>query len=234
MGQCFQELVIQAVFRFFDAQERRGSRIIEQQKIREHLQRPVRHLLGVKGALKAFIVEPEQQPAVAGSFRINPVYARNSTGDLLQNSLETRRMVALHELHDVAEIVAVDIEMFLWPGQGQATRRVRDEVAQIPSFDELAKSGNSRVLFQRAKRGNAELTMVLQCDEFGIFEFFRFPFFFHFSTNFSNSERSNPSAVSSTWPPWVPFHARPMPLLRERKRRSVLFPSLSCISSLNT
>ena len=86
-------------------------------------------------------------------------------------------MVALHELHDVAQIVAVDIEMFLWPGQGQATRRVRGEVAQIPPLDKLAKSGNSRVLFQRAKRGNAELTMVLQCDAFGIFEFFRFPFF---------------------------------------------------------
>ena len=84
-------------------------------------------------------------------------------------------MFALHELHDIAEVVAVDIEALLGAGQRQATRRVRGEVAEIPALDEAAKSNDARVLFQSAERGNAELAVVFQFNEFGIARFF--PFF---------------------------------------------------------
>ena len=77
-------------------------------------------------------------------------------------------MLTLHELHDIAKVVAMNVKMFLWAGQWQAARRVRSEVAQIPSFDEAAKSGNSRVLFQCAERGNAELALVFQFDNLGL------------------------------------------------------------------
>ena len=56
-------------------------------------------------------------------------------------------MLALHKLHDIAEVVAVDIEALLGSRQRQATRRVRGEVAEIPSLDEAAKSHDARVLF---------------------------------------------------------------------------------------
>ena len=118
-----------------------GSRIIKKQKIRKHLQRPVRHLLGVKGVLKAFVVKFEQQPAVGGSFRCNLVYAWNSLGDLFENGLKPLRVLPLQELHDITEVVAMHVEMLLWTGQRQAARCVRGEVAEIPS---LNKNGERR------------------------------------------------------------------------------------------
>ena len=104
-----QEFVVQAVLRFFDAQKRMRCRIFKQQKVGEDLQRAVGHLLGVKRILKAFVVESEQQPTVGGFFGVNPVYAGNLLRDSVQDSLETPRMFALHELHDIAEVVAVDV-----------------------------------------------------------------------------------------------------------------------------
>ena len=34
-------------------------------------------------------------------------------------------MLTFHELHNITEVVAVNIEMSLWTGKGQTTRRVR-------------------------------------------------------------------------------------------------------------
>ena len=50
-------------------------------------------------------------------------------------------MLSLHKLHDITEIVAMHVEMSLWAGKGQATRRVWSEVAQIPPLNE---SGEKR------------------------------------------------------------------------------------------
>ena len=97
--------------------------------------------------MKAFVVESEQQPAISGSFRVNPVYARNFISDAVQDGLESPRMFALHELDDIAEVVAVDIKVLLRPRHRQAARRVRGEVAEIPSLDKTAKVGDSRMLF---------------------------------------------------------------------------------------
>ena len=83
-------------------------------------------------------------------------------------------MFALHELHDIAEVIAMDVETALGTCQRQAAGCVGSKVTEIPSLDETAKSGNSRVLFQGTKRSNAELALVLQCDDVGIFELFFF------------------------------------------------------------
>ena len=56
---------------------------------------------------------------------------------------------------DIAEVIPVAVEVLLRPRQRQTARRVRGEVAQIPSLNEPAKVGNSRMLFQRAERGNS-------------------------------------------------------------------------------
>ena len=95
----------------------------------------------------------------------DPVNAGYLLGNASKNPLKTLRMLTLHELHDVAEVVAVDVEMRLGPGQRQAARRVRREIAEIPSLDEAAKSGNARVLFQGTERGYAEPAPVLQFDD---------------------------------------------------------------------
>ena len=71
-------------------------------------------------------------------------------------------MLALHELNNVAQIIAVHVQMFLWTRQRQAASSVRREVTQIPAFDEAAKSRNPRVLLERAKRGNPKLTLVFK------------------------------------------------------------------------
>ena len=57
-------------------------------------------------------------------------------------------MFPLHELHDVSEIVSMDVEMLLRTGKGQAPGCVWSEIAEVPPFDKLAESGNPRMLFQ--------------------------------------------------------------------------------------
>ena len=135
-------------------------------------------MLGIERVLKALVVETEQQSAIAGSFRVDLIHAWNFSGDVFQDSLETRWIFALHELHDIAEVVAVRIKVFLGPGHWQATRRIRGEVAKVPSLHELAEGGNARMFFQIAKRGDAEFALVFQCNNpFRIFVlvFFSFP-----------------------------------------------------------
>ena len=86
----------------------------------------------------------------------------------------------------------VDIEALLGAGQRQATRRVWGEVAEIPAFNEAAKSGDARVLFQGAERGNAQLAAIFQFNEFGVAKFFPF------SSELIQSDSLKPSAASST------------------------------------
>jgi len=57
-------------------------------------------------------------------------------------------MLPLHELHDVSEIVAMHVQVLLCAGQGQAARRIRCEVAQVPAFNELSKGRDARMLLQ--------------------------------------------------------------------------------------
>ena len=76
VDQRLQQLVIQTVLRLFNTEKRRRRRIFEQQQIGEDLQRPVRHLLGIEGILKAPVVEAEQQaPVACFFFGIYPVNA---------------------------------------------------------------------------------------------------------------------------------------------------------------
>ena len=122
VGKSLQKLMIKAVFRLFDAEKRRRRRIFKQKKIGEDLQCPIRHLLGIEGVLKSFVIESEKQTAVAGLFGIDPFYAGNLGRNAGQNGFESPWMFTLHELDDVAKIVAVDTEMGLGTGQRQAAR----------------------------------------------------------------------------------------------------------------
>ena len=55
----------------------------------------------------------------------------------------------------------MDVEVMLGTCERQAARRVRREVAEIPSLNKPAKVGDPRMLFQRAERGNTELMSYL-------------------------------------------------------------------------
>ena len=59
VGEDFQEFVIEAVLRFLNTEKRGRCRVFEQQEVGEYFERSVRYLLGVKGGLKAFVIEPE-------------------------------------------------------------------------------------------------------------------------------------------------------------------------------
>ena len=72
----------------------------------------------------------------------------------------------MHVLDDVGEVVAVDAQTPLWASQRQATGGVGGEIAQVPTFDELAEGRNARVLGQRAEGGYAESAVVLELDGF--------------------------------------------------------------------
>jgi len=126
--QCFQELVIKTVLRLLDTYEGRRIGVFQQQQINEYLERAVGHLLGEKRVVKARVVEPEQDALVLGDMRIDTRDVRYSFGDASEDGSETIAVFALHELHDVAEIVSVHVQMPLRAGGGQSACRVRCEV----------------------------------------------------------------------------------------------------------
>jgi hypothetical protein len=69
--------------------------------------------------------------------------------DALKDCAELARMLPLHELYDVADVIAVYVEVPLRPGQRQAACGVRGEVAQVPALDEVAEARDPRVFLTK-------------------------------------------------------------------------------------
>ena len=126
--QCLQELMIETVLRFLDTDEGWRIRIFQQQQISEYLERAVGHLLGEKWIAEACVVEPQQDALVLGDMRIDARDVRYSRRDTPENGCKTIAVFALHELHDVAKIVTVHVQMPLRPCGRQAACRVRRKV----------------------------------------------------------------------------------------------------------
>ena len=82
-GQDFQQLVVEAVFRLFNADERRRVRVFHQEQVGKEFQRAVGHLLCIERVYKAPVVEAEEKTAVYAALRVNLLNARNSSGDFL-------------------------------------------------------------------------------------------------------------------------------------------------------
>src|SRR5450759_2081491 len=76
-GKRLKQLVVKAVLGFLDAQEGRRCRILEKQKVGENLEGAVRHLLSVEWVFKSPVIEPNEEPAIWGLFRVDAVYPWN-------------------------------------------------------------------------------------------------------------------------------------------------------------
>jgi hypothetical protein len=73
-------------------------------------------------------------------------------------------VLALHELHNVANVIAVDVQVPLWASARQTARRIRVEVREIPAFEEVSKALDTGMLLEGAQSGDAELPGVGQFD----------------------------------------------------------------------
>ena len=71
----------------------------------------------------------------------------------------------------------MDVQVFLGSGQRQAASGVRGEIAQVPTFQELAERCYPGMLLQGAEGRDAELAFVLNFDAFQFSVFVRFLFF---------------------------------------------------------
>ena len=125
--QRLQKLVIKAVLRLLDTDERRRIGVFQQQQISKHLERAVGHLLREKWILKTGVVEPQQNPLVFGDMGIDTCDTRYPVGDTRQDGVKTILVFPLHELHDIAQVVAMHIQMPLRAGDRQAARGIRRE-----------------------------------------------------------------------------------------------------------
>ena len=90
--------MVEAVFRFFDADEGWWCRILQHEQIGKGFQCTVGHLLGIEGILEALIVEAQQQAPIGAAFGVDLVDTRDSFGNPLQYAIESAAMLALHEL----------------------------------------------------------------------------------------------------------------------------------------
>ena len=61
----------------------------------------------------------------------------------------------------------MDVEMRLGSSERQASGGIRGEVTEVPTFDELAESGNPRMLFQRTQDSNSEPAHIRKLDDLG-------------------------------------------------------------------
>ena len=60
-------------------------------------------------------------------------------------------MLAFNELYDVAQIVAVDVEMLLRAGQRQTACGIGGEITEVPTLDEAPKVGDAWMCFKEPK-----------------------------------------------------------------------------------
>ena len=140
VSQNFEKLVIQTIFGFFNADERRWCRILDQKKIGEDFERTIRHLLSIEWVLKAFVIEPQKQPFVRAYFGINTLDTRDFSGNAIQNMFETFGVFTFHKLNNITQVISMVIQMSLRTGQRQTARGIRGKVTQVPSFDKLSES----------------------------------------------------------------------------------------------
>jgi len=67
---------------------------------------------------------------------------------LNQYRVESLGVLPFHELDDIAQIIAVDIQVFLRICKRKPTRGIRCEIAEIPTFDKVAEGRDARMLFE--------------------------------------------------------------------------------------
>ena len=71
-------------------------------------------------------------------------------------------MLPLHELHDVTEIVAIDVEMLLWASQRQTSSGIGGEITHVPTLYEAPKGGDPGMLPQSTKRRDPKFPFVVE------------------------------------------------------------------------
>src|SRR5690606_33742244 len=95
-----------------------------------------------------------------GHLRIDLADAWNFLGDAIEDLLKPLFVLALEELHDIADVVAVDIQMPLRSGARQAARRVGIEIRQVPALQKIPEALDARMLHQGAKCRDSQLSGV--------------------------------------------------------------------------
>ena len=156
--------MIQPVLRLFDAYEGRWVRVFQQQQISKHFQRSIGHLLREKRIGESIVVEAQQHALVGSLLGIDLRYTRNLPGYARQDGLETIFVLALHELHHIANVVAMHIQMPLRTRIGQTACRVRVKVGEIPAFQKVPESLDARMLLECSQGGNTKLARIGQLD----------------------------------------------------------------------
>ena len=165
LGQHLQQLVVETVLRLLDTDERRRLRILQHDQVGKDLERTVGHLLRIEGIVESPVVEPKQQSPIRALLRIDSVDAWDPPGNSIQDALESVGLFPLHELHDVAKVVAVHVQVLLRAGQWKTSGGIRSEVAQVPSFHEPPEGRYPGMLLQGSKSRDAELAPVLKLDD---------------------------------------------------------------------
>ena len=82
----------------------------------------------IKWVVETTVVEAKQHAPILRHMGVNLGDTWDAVGDALKDGFEPNRVFALHELDDVAKIVAMDIQMALRPGAWQAPRSIGLEI----------------------------------------------------------------------------------------------------------
>ena len=163
--------MIKTVFRLFNKYKLARVLLMQHQVIGKQFQRAVRHTLREKRLLKALLIKSKFHLTVdhfhrfdfrnIGDFRL---YVR-------KDFLKFCRVLPVHILRHVIEIVAGTVQIGGRGGGLDSPRRVRRKIAEIPGFQKIKKLSDKRVLFHSPKSSNSQLAGVRKfhnCDIFQI------------------------------------------------------------------
>lgn len=144
LGQVPQQRWIQLVLGFLNAQQRVRIRIVEQDQIRQHLDRAVGNVTGKERIFKSAVLEFEQHATFLRGLGFNLGDAGNSPLQAAENLPEHFRVVPEQILDDQRKVFALPRKML-----GVARFRFRScaadvKVGQVPVLDQVAERHHRR------------------------------------------------------------------------------------------
>ena len=78
----------------------------------------------------------------------NVLHPRDAFPNLVENLIEPVLMVALNVLQIIRQIFTRSIQVLLSAGRGERSGLVRDEIGQVPAFEELPEGDDSWMLLE--------------------------------------------------------------------------------------
>ena len=138
---------IELVLRFLHSQEWVRFRVVEQNQIREHLDRAVGHVSREEGILEAAVLEPQREATVHGGLGFDGRDARHPRAHHLQNAPESVRVVLVQKPGHLGDIVTASREVLRVPCLGTRPGVVDMEIGNVPALQQVAElRGGSELL----------------------------------------------------------------------------------------